>query len=326
MSELTGLHRRALGDVFTRDLGLKLASLLVALGAWGWLRESEVIEVTATVPVRYTWPEELVAARSGQARVQVSLGGERGAMRRIDAASLVFAVDLHDAAPGVQQIEFGRDRLEGLPTGVEIRSVYPSSVVVDLEEPQVRRLPLLVARSGEPAAGFRVEEILLSTDEVEVRGPPSVLATLDAVVTTPIDLTGMTRTTTVEVTVDLPGRSLERLGSQPVQATVVVGSVIVERGLVEVPVIVRQPGWVADPKVVEVELEGPQTFVEAVRADEVTVMIYLPEGLPRTPILVRPGGDAVPGRPHYEVVHTAGPGVRVAGVVPEELRVRPAED
>ena len=63
---------------------------------------------------------------------------------------------------------------------------------------------ITVARTGEPAPGYRLLNITVEPNSVFVTGPPAQLESLDLLATEQIDLTGLTASTQLRVTLDLP--------------------------------------------------------------------------------------------------------------------------
>ena len=63
---------------------------------------------------------------------------------------------------------------------------------------------ITVARTGEPAPGYRLLNITVEPNSIFVTGPPAPLAALTRVQTEQINLTGLTETTRLRVTLDLP--------------------------------------------------------------------------------------------------------------------------
>lgn len=63
---------------------------------------------------------------------------------------------------------------------------------------------ITVSRIGEPAFGYRLLNITVEPDSVDVTGPPTQLGALSRVETEQIDITGLTESTRLQVALDLP--------------------------------------------------------------------------------------------------------------------------
>ena len=89
----------------------------------------------------------------------------------------------------------------------------------------------------------------------------------------------------------------------------------------DVPVMVRTPGWSAQPSTASVVLEVPLQEMEAIRTDQVSVVVHLPEPVPTTGLAVRMGEE---GDSRFEVVHLGPPEVEVKAVNPSQFSVEPS--
>ncbi|NLW69459.1 MAG: hypothetical protein GX061_00015, partial [Eubacteriaceae bacterium] len=97
---------------------------------------------------------------------------------------------------------------------VENVTLNPAQVTVSAKVGLIKTLPLHIVTSGDCAPGYYISSITLSSDKVKVVGSESVLSTLEALNTKPIDLSGIDTSTDVKVTVDTPeGVSLYSSGS-----------------------------------------------------------------------------------------------------------------
>jgi YbbR domain-containing protein len=63
---------------------------------------------------------------------------------------------------------------------------------------------ITVERRGEPAPGYRLLNVTVEPDSIYVTGPPGQLNSLERLSTEPIDITGLTQSTRLQVTLDLP--------------------------------------------------------------------------------------------------------------------------
>jgi YbbR domain-containing protein len=101
-------------------------------------------------------------------------------------------LDLSDARPGVGSYPInGSDvRLPGGVDNVEVVSVEPSSLALELERELTRNIPLQPVVEGEPAPGFEVAEVRIFPSQITLEGPESRLAELEFVATTPISIEG----------------------------------------------------------------------------------------------------------------------------------------
>jgi len=101
--------------------------------------------------------------------------------------------------------------IEGLPhpyssTGMPVEGIYisPEKVQVYVEVLQgivTKTVDIKPAVTGEPAPGAAITKVSTEPEKVEIRGPVETLKKIDAVYTTPVDVTGQTADMAREVTI-----------------------------------------------------------------------------------------------------------------------------
>jgi YbbR domain-containing protein len=88
---------------------------------------------------------------------------------------------------GALELPLSADNVS-LPKGLEVVSIDPSLVQVELDYVDSWRLPVQVDTIGEPAAGARLLSALPTPAEVTVTGPRTVLEKHSFLVTEPVSL------------------------------------------------------------------------------------------------------------------------------------------
>ncbi|SMB90817.1 YbbR domain-containing protein [Thermanaeromonas toyohensis ToBE] len=194
-----------------------------------------------TLPVQVTLPEGVRLVRVNPAQVtvkveqvqevslpvQVNLNGEpAGGYRALDpilkpSQVIVSGPEALLKEIGKVYVEVKLDQARGnylaqLPVQVVDREGHPLSrwltlkpesvevfvpVVQDMPSRMVAIRPRLV---GEPAAGYQIKRVILHPEVVEVLAPYNVLATLDNLYTTPINIAGARKNIIVESQLEIP--------------------------------------------------------------------------------------------------------------------------
>ncbi len=315
--ELRAFLRAAL----THNLGFKALSLLAALGIWAYVQSERVVEEVARVKVSYVLPEALAFARQPQKILRLSLSGPQGKVREALRRQLTLEVDLSELTPGDPIVEFSADHIEGIPPEVTVLNLVPNSVQVELERKITRRVELELMSLTGVAEGYRMVDIRLEPPSVEIRGPASIVESRDRIGIQPLDISGMTHSGRLPVTLNLPP-VLELITEGPFYAEVVVERVTTTRLFTGVPVTVRNPDWVASLRSIDVTLDGPQDVLEAMDAEEdITALVYVPKDTPPEQITVRHDPSKAA---RIEIAHSGGDEVSVVSVRPSSFTVEPA--
>lgn len=183
-----------------RTWALRLLALGISIGIW----------FNASVEDRLVPSERVVEASVSFNRprgfmvidpvgtVSVRLIGNKRAIRQLSPYEVSVSVDLSPRQEGSATIKLGRENVLA-PSGLEVVSIEPSTIQVDLEREITQRVPVAPEIIGKPAAGAIVGEVEVSPNQVLVSGPASKLERIGALATEPVNLEG--RTSTFEVSV-----------------------------------------------------------------------------------------------------------------------------
>jgi YbbR domain-containing protein len=186
-------------DFLFRNIGLKIASLLLALLFYAHVVTDQQRESQLTVPVTLTGlSDTLVVVGSPPARVGFKVRGKWKDLIRYGLTSPFLSVDLADASPGrIQRTISVEDITERAIPAELTRSLVVTEVVeprlVDLtiEPKRSREVPVVARVVGTPPFGVAIDgRARVEPDTVRVEGPESVILALDTLYTLPVDITG----------------------------------------------------------------------------------------------------------------------------------------
>jgi hypothetical protein len=183
--------REVLRGLVFDNLGLKVLSLLVALGFYAFIHGAENARRTFAVPVVAIQPPESSRQLMTQLppEVAVTVRGSRTQLddlRTDDLGSLRLDLTGHEARVDLSPAEFH------VPPGVTVEQIYPSSIPLTWDEIVFRPVAVQVLRTGEPAHGLSVKgPTIVEPPTINARGPRSIVETLSVVRTAPFDVTGL---------------------------------------------------------------------------------------------------------------------------------------
>ena len=105
-----------------------------------------------------------------------------------------------------------------VPEGLEVASIEPNTIQVDLEREVTQRIQVVPQLMGRPAAGTAAGEPEVFPNQVLVTGPEPMLARIDALSTRPVNLDGHALTFEESVAVVPPDPLIQIV--QPTKVTV----------------------------------------------------------------------------------------------------------
>ena len=198
---------------------LRLLALGIAIGIWfnasvedRLVSSEKVVEVGIT----YNRPRGFMILNSTQ-NVQVRLLGSKKAIRQLNPYMVDVQVALSQQQEGSAIVNLSRENVQA-PDGLEVVSIEPSTIRVELEREVTQRVTVVPKLVGAPATGAAMEEPEVFPNQVLVTGPKSMLARVESLSTQPIDLGGRTATFEETVPVVSPDPLIQIV--QPARVTV----------------------------------------------------------------------------------------------------------
>lgn len=174
-----------------RTWGLRLLALGIAIGLWfsvSFQDREALSERLVEASVSYNRQRGFVVLDQVQ-NVNVRLRGGSKLIRQLNPYQVSVQVDLPQTEPGTVTVNLGRDNVL-MPDGLEVVSIEPNLIRVELEREISQRLPVSPHLIGKPAAGSVAEEAEVFPNLVLVSGPESLLAKVHSLSTRPVSLDG----------------------------------------------------------------------------------------------------------------------------------------
>jgi YbbR domain-containing protein len=152
--------------------------------------------------------------------VEVRVRGPRSLIRTTANKRMVKTIDLAGMETGEHVFQVGPDDLD-LPPGVQVVQISPVRLRVPLAKTYQQMLPVRPVLHGHPAEGFEVREVSFKPDAVIVVGLKEEIDNLDWIWTLPIDISGISESTTFKSLLRLPTGQV-RLRPDQVEAFVAI--------------------------------------------------------------------------------------------------------
>jgi YbbR domain-containing protein len=185
--------------------GLRVLALGIAVGLWfnfAFEAREAPSERLVEAGVSYNRPRGSIVLDPVPS-VNVRLRGSSKAIRRLSPFQVSVQVDLSRYPPGTSTVQLGPENVL-MPDNLEVVSIEPPFIRVELEREVTQRLPVIPKLVGEPAAGATVEQPDVLPNQVLVTGPVSRITKAGSLSTEPISLDGHGLTFEVTVAVVSP--------------------------------------------------------------------------------------------------------------------------
>jgi hypothetical protein len=267
------LHR--LRHTRIENKGLKALSLLLALLLFIVSRQPVIDLRLADVPIEYRGlsPGVKIVGDAEQT-VSLRLSGPRDIVRSLTPNQLLVIADLSGKEPGERVVQLRVDE-SFLPDNVKVMQIEPPSIRIKLEPSVAKRVRVEAKLTESVAEGREFYGVELYPGEVEVEGPKSIVDRMESVLTEAVSLDGRDADFQTSVEVDVPQDSLQVKTPGRIELSVKIGEERLLRRFAGAPVRwidKSATGWLLT-KTVRLEVYGPKSAVEALRADDLRVEV-----------------------------------------------------
>jgi len=257
------------------DLGLKLFSIIFALGLWLFVNAGQkAAERAVEVPVEFrNIPSDLMVTSPGVGQVELRVMGPPALLSALDPDYLKVSLDLDGARVGTSTFRLSPDFFNP-PRGVRITRISPSVINLKLETVAVRSLPVAVRFGPKPLIGYRVARVEANPDSVKVRGAASEVNRMVSAETVPIDLEGARGQMTREVRLSSAGKTLS-FSPDRISVSVVLEEEWMTREFSRVEVKAKDftGSYSVSPRRVYLRLSGPKRILSQLQLG--TDQVYL---------------------------------------------------
>ena len=239
-----------------------LLGLLVLLGLP--VQSADEHEIDILVPiVAGNLPEGLTLVGPPLKEIEIRVQGALSALELISLHAPSYHLDLSSVTVGVESIPVNPDIIE-MPEGIKITRVHPAYLTVKVDRRLKKQVPVKISTSGKPSDGFFIDDLLAKPSTVTLCGPETVLGSVDAILTKPIDISGRSEFFKKEVALELTS-ALEVCDSSGI---ILAEIYIAEKDLIRQFTNILVEGhntpyeFNVSPPTIKIEIKGPQTIVE----------------------------------------------------------------
>jgi YbbR domain-containing protein len=183
-------------QALTRNLSLKILSLMIAFGLWSFVNFGERdTEDTLKVPLELrNIPPQLMITSPRVDFIDVRVSGPRTLLGRVDRNRLSLPLDMSGVKPGPAVFRVVAESLV-LPRGVRVVRINPAQVTIELERVTHKTVPVRVRLIGKPPPDLRIADTKVSPEMVQVSGPATDIEDVTVASTQPIDISKATNGT-----------------------------------------------------------------------------------------------------------------------------------
>lgn len=182
--------------IFVHNIGLKIVSLLLAIGLWLGVARDPIAEVEMRVPIEFqNLPDNLEIDSTNSTDVQVRVRGPERVIHQLQAADVHAEINLTAVRVGERTFDLSSPQIH-VPQDLEVVQIIPGQFHLSFDERATRKIDVQPRVTGIFAAGLQVAQVIADPPSVLIAGPRRRVEALEAATTDPVDATGvMTRAT-----------------------------------------------------------------------------------------------------------------------------------
>ncbi|TSA00350.1 MAG: hypothetical protein D4R80_01340 [Deltaproteobacteria bacterium] len=174
---------RPLRGFASRNLGLKLVALALAVAAWWFVAGESKVLVSFTIPLEMrNVPKGMTITNKAERQVEVRLSGPSSLLSGMRPSEISAAVDLAAGRAGRQYFTLD-DRSVKIPPGIKVQKIFPSSIEVFLDRTERRMVAVAARIGGGTAVRKRVANVEIDPPSVEVEALPEEFSRMPVIYT-----------------------------------------------------------------------------------------------------------------------------------------------
>ena len=258
---------------FGRNKGLKLLSLLLAVALWFAVSGEERTETSLHMALEFAnLPAQMAMVGDVPSELQVRIIGPQSVVNRLSQSRLTQTVDLANHKSGPYAFYLGPSNFS-FPQGVMVIRIQPNPLIIRLSPTISATLPIKPVLVGNLPEGYELKSAETKPAQVMVRGPEEELENLNFLPTHPIELNGLTESSTVRTDLDFKNLHLTLKSQAPILAELVIQPKTLTRTLAKVSVIPEPEPAGLLPSEVAVTVQGSWLLVKELKAAEVQAWV-----------------------------------------------------
>ena len=203
------------------NLGLKLISLVLAVGLWLAVARDPVAEVAVDVPIEFhNIPQNLEIISENIPRAQIRLRGPERVVHRLQASDVYAEIELSGLKPGERTFDLTAQQIHE-PAELEVVQVVPSQLHLVFDTRLARQVPVQPRVVGSFAPGYGIERVEVDPPNIAISGPKKHVEAVESAITDPVDVSGAINRATFSRHAYVSDPLIQVASPDPVRVTVI---------------------------------------------------------------------------------------------------------
>ena len=207
-------------QVFVHNFGLKLISVLLALGLWLTVASSPQAEIETRVPIEFhNLPENMEIDSATFTEAQVRVRGPERVIRRLRPTDIHVELNLSGVRPGQRTFDLTARQVR-LPQDIDVVQIIPGQFQLSFDTLLDRTVTVHPRVTGTFAAGLRISRVTADPASIAIIGPRRRVEAVEAAITDVVDASGTIDQATFVTQAYVPDPLIQVVHPAPVRVTV----------------------------------------------------------------------------------------------------------
>jgi YbbR domain-containing protein len=206
---------------FVQNFGLKLVSLLLAIGLWFLVARSPIAEVEMKVPIEFhSLPENLEIDSASFTQAQIRVRGPERAIHRLEASDIRAAINLANVQPGERTFDLTAQQVH-VPQDLEVVQIVPGQFQLSFDARTTRTVEVRARVTGNFASGMRVAQVIADPSNIMITGPRRRVEAVESATTDPVGVSGTMTRQSFMTQAYVPDPLIQVVHPTPIRVTVI---------------------------------------------------------------------------------------------------------
>jgi YbbR domain-containing protein len=206
---------------FVHNIGLKVVSLLLAVGLWLVVARDPIAEVEMKVPIEFqNLPDHLEVDSTGSTEAQIRVRGPERLIHRLQVAEVRAEIDLANSRPGERTFDLNGGQVH-VPQDLDVVQIKPGQLHLSFDNRATRVVEVRPRVTGNFASGMRVAQTLADPPNIIITGPRRRVDAVEAATTDPVDVSGAIGRATFVTQAYVPDPLIQVVHPTPIHVTVI---------------------------------------------------------------------------------------------------------
>ena len=204
-----------------QDFGLKVMSLLLAVGLWFVVAHGPSAEVEMKVPIEFhSLPENLEIDSATFTQAQIRVRGPERVIHRLEASDVRVEISLANVRPGERTFDLTARQVR-VPQDLEVVQIIPGQFQLSFDTRTTRTVEVRARVTGTFAGGMRVAQVIADPSSILITGPRRRVEAVDSATTDPVDVSGTMTRATFLTQAYVPDPLIQVVHPTPIRVTVI---------------------------------------------------------------------------------------------------------